>query len=125
MSSRSASASEEIWCPIGPACLLGREPCASALLYFFSKLPHRLLRNCAAFATDERGACVVERSQEFDALAFTLFPQRKSFLQSVFLMVESAGFNGVFDKCLLVWCKLDFHVVQTKKDKGACQAIKP
>ena len=91
--------------------MLSGQAAAPTLFHFVGQLPHGLLCDSAPFATGDGSLSHVNGRQNFGARALALFPQGKSFLHRVFLTVETAAFNGLANKGLLVRGKMYFHTI--------------
>jgi hypothetical protein len=81
-----------------------------ALAYIFGKLAHGFFRNNPAFASGDRCFRDVHRRQNFGATPLAFFPEGEGFPRRFFGPVQSSGFDGIPDECLLVLSRFDFHV---------------
>ena len=68
------------------------------------------LRDCAPFATGQRGFRLIDSGKDFRAATFPLLPQRKSFLYRVFLASKPPAVNRLPDKRPLVRGELHVHM---------------
>ena len=82
---------------------------ASALLDIFGERLHGFLRDRSALATRERHFCLVERRQDLQPSALTLFLERQGLLHGLFLVAEPAAFDGPFHERALVRRQVNAH----------------
>jgi hypothetical protein len=75
---------------------------AASLLHFLGEFPHGFLRDDTALPARKGSSGIVERQEEFRALALAFLPQCKGFLYCVFLVVQPAALNGTASECLLI-----------------------
>ena len=98
--------------------LIGQAVTAT-LLDFVGQLPHGFPRNSAPVAASDGCLRHVSGYQNFRAVTFALFPQRKSFLDCVFFMLESSPFNSPAEKRFLIGCEIYFDAIRSA---GGCRA---
>jgi hypothetical protein len=101
--------------------MLCRKACPSAFLHFVGEFAHGLLRNVAAFTPSQRSLGPIDGGDDFCAGTLAFFPHDKSLLYRVFFPVEAAALDSVADKCLLVWCELNFHRFQGTEKRADWQ----
>src|ERR1039457_6190526 len=93
----------------------------AALLHFLREFLHGFLSDDTAFPTRKGGFGIVERHEEFRALALAFLPQSKSFLHRASFVVQPPALNGTAGKCLLIWGKLYVHRLQGRNSRRGCQ----
>lgn len=94
---------------------------AALLLHFLGERPHGFLRDDAALPARKGGSGIIERQEEFRALALAFLPQCKGFLHRSLFVVQPAALNGSAGECLLIRSELYVHRLKGRKSERRCQ----
>jgi hypothetical protein len=70
------------------------------------------VRDRTPLTASQSGLGFIHRDQNFCASALAFFPEGKRFLHRIFFVPEPTALDGSTDKCLLVGCKVNFHMLR-------------
>jgi len=95
--------------PLARRWLFRSEALSPAFFNIPGQLPHRLLRDDAAFAAGKGRFRLIDSGKDFGAGTLTFFPERKGLFYRIFLCAKAAALDCLADERFLAGGEVYFH----------------